>query len=142
MAEYGRGIKAGLLTGIIYGVIWSLIVYFGLPALLGLPISNPEIAAFWSGLALPLFVGELIWCVILGLIVGLIVGLLGGSLPKSSMVGGIIAGIIYWVILFISDFVLIGAVFTIGLYTIVEFIVTIFAFGILFGIFWKMFAKK
>jgi hypothetical protein len=140
MAEVGRGIKAGLLTGIIYGIIWSLIVWLGLPSLLGLPQSYIE--TLWTYIAVPLFVEELVWCIVLGLIVGLIVGLLGGAMPKSAFATGIIAGIIYWVILFVSDFVLIGTIFTIGLFTLVEFIVTILAFGILFGVFWKAFGKK
>lgn len=141
MADLRRGVLAGFLTGIIYGGIWSVIIWLGLPALLGLPLSNPTIQALWDMIALPLLVEELIWCTILGLIVGLIVGSLAGHMPKSSPATGIIAGIIFWIILFISDFVLIGAIFTIGLYTVVEFIVTVVVFGILFGIFWRAFKK-
>jgi hypothetical protein len=135
MADYARGIKAGIIASVIYALTWSIILFFTGATLLGYSV------ALWDLSAISYSVSTIIIGIIGGIIVGVIFASLYESLPsKSWIVKGIIAGLIFWLI-----FGLILGIATYGfavLYLSLTLVFQVFLFGILLGLIWNKLGKK
>lgn len=135
MADYARGIKAGIIASVVYALTWSIVLFFTGATLLGLS------AALWDLVAISYSVSTIIIGIIVGIIVGVIFAAVYDSLPsKSSIVKGIIAGLIYWLIIG-----LILGIATYGfamLYLGLTLVFQVFLFGILLGLIWDMLSRK
>ena len=137
MVDLNRGLKAGAVSGVIYGVAG--------------PIINGLIYSFsWRyGSPFYLFLNA-IWGIIPGLILGIIIGLIFAATYKlipgtTSMVKGIIISIFFWLIFSL----LLQYIFSYGSFYLSEsrqiiimldLILYVF-FGILLGVFWDKFEK-
>lgn len=136
MIEWGKGLKTGALSGIIYGVINSLtsIILYNFGYYYNLTIFFGLIFGFIPGL-------------IIGLIVGAVFALTYRILPgTTSLVKGIAISILFW---FLFSFMFQHIILKYGSYfsensqieIIVSLILYIF-FGFLLGIFWDKFSRS
>ena len=101
MAEYARGLKAGVISGLIFGIVnatvAAFIYWFMLESIPG-EMSEGWITVGLYTLSL-LIPGKIIFGIIGGVIFGLIFAAFYYKLPGSKpIVNGITTAIIYWVI--------------------------------------------
>lgn len=161
MVELVRGIKAGIVAGLIYGVfaaLWSFAGFALIASLLNVPITPPPFGGkyvTWSvnPLAYPI-IG-----LIFGVILGIIYAFVYNRLPEKtflkwtvSMTKGAILALIVWIIMFL---ITVPTGFSTGLffhelaeYRTFQIIMTAFAFWIFIilgqqlGYFWDKFKPK
>jgi hypothetical protein len=135
VADYGRGIKAGIIGSMVYSLVWSIFFFFTGATLLGQP------AALWDPFAVTYAASTIVSGIIGGIIVGAIFAALYDGLPtKNSIVKGINGGLIFWLI-----FSLILGFATYGfavLYLGATLIFQVLLFGTLLGVSWDMFGGK
>jgi hypothetical protein len=134
LAEYYRGIKAGVVAGVIYAMIDSVVFFVLGPALLEVS------SASWPAMML-LFLGSLtVGAVVGGVISGLIYATLYEELPtKSPTTKGIIVGAIFWVIFGVA----MNVIYLTALFFLIEsFVLKALVFGAMLSFFWKLFETK
>jgi len=135
MADFGRGIKAGMIAAIIESLIFAVVFFF-----LGETLTGWS-ASLWNSMGIVLVVGSVVYGIIGGIIIGIIFAALYERLPtKSSIVKAIIMGVIFWLI-----FGLLFGIMTEGFFLALEAVEAIFqvlVYGILLGFFWDMFGGK
>lgn len=134
MAEYDRGIKAGIVAGIVYAMIDSVIFFIMGPTLLGI---SP---ATWATTML-LFLGNLnVGAIVGGITTGLIYAALYEELPTASpTTKGIIVGIVFW---FVFGLALNNTYLAAIFFLIEGFELKAIFFGVMFSLFWKLLGTK
>ena len=154
MTEFKRGLKAGIVSGIIWGVIACTIGVLQAKIFLeekmsGFGYEMPLMAEqmFWQFvvMAYPLFI---IGGIILGIIVGLIYAAVYNSLPSSkSIIKGIVLLLIFWLIFVGIGFFLtmigsgkgIEGIESSYIESMAINLIVLVIFGILLGLFWDKF---
>ena len=150
MAEYVRGFKAGIISGLIFGIInatlAALIYWFMLDSMPG-EMSEGIIKAglYTISYMIP---GKIILGIIGSIIFGLIFAAFYDKLPGSKpIINGILLAIIYWLIfsVYIGHF---NKTYYLGLYgigyiddVIIGFIMYLF-WGFLLVSFWNKYSEK
>ena len=150
MAEYVRGLKAGVISGLIFGIVnatvAAFIYWFMLESLPG-EMSEGTIKAGLYTLSY-LIPGKIIFGIIGGVIFGLIFAAFYYKLPGSKpIVNGILLAIIYWLIFSVNIghfskefyFALYGTTYIDDV--IIGFIMYLF-WGFLFVSFWNKYSEK
>ena len=137
MADLNRGLKAGAVSGVIYGIVGE--------------VTKGIISSLSWGNEIPFYVFFMaIWGAIPGLILGIIIGLIYAvtykSLPgTTSMVKGIIISIFSWLIFsLLFQYIISYGRFYLSEYrqrTIMVDLILFLFFGILLGVFWDKFGK-
>jgi hypothetical protein len=110
MADWGRGAKAGLLSGVVYGVLNGMIALDvmtvrsaeiiaqlrgTLPS--GFPIQPERIMEYMQMMAVP---SSIISGIIFGTILGLVFSAVYERIPsKSPEIKGVIAAVVFWLIM-------------------------------------------
>ena len=158
MVELIRGIKAGVVAGLIWGVVHALLgsVFFVfIASLLGIPTTPPPFGGRYVALRVNPFMGLIIGP-IFGVILGIIFAFTYNRLPGkqlSSMAKGMVLALTVWVILFLMTVptgVSTGLFFSeLEEYRTLQIIMTAFAlwFFVIFlgqqlGRFWDRFKPK
>jgi len=150
MVEYSRGLKAGIISGLIFGIVNAIaaafIYWFMLESIPG---------EMWEGLTnagiytLTLLIpGKIIFGIIGGAIFGLIFAAFYNRLPGSKpIVNGIVIAIIYWLIFsvlighFSKEYYLASYGITYIADVVIGFIIYLF-WGFLLVSFWNKFSEK
>ena len=154
MTEWGRGAKAGLVSGLIYGILSGVIwaagfavfvpleeireVYF--PAKLFMEF-GPEFSLETLRMigVVSMFIAGIILGIVFGTIFGVIFAPTYMILPgKASLTKGIIFWVVFCILLPLAGVVLFGYICWI---TAINFIPMII-YGALLGLFWDRFAPK
>ncbi len=138
MAEFVRGIKAGIIAGIIYGIANIMlmvglteVIYPGYWALAGAAGATEMVIGIFT-------VTAIISGIIGGLIFGAIYAAAYDSLPSSSIVKGIIVAIILWLIFSVAlNYGTIGTYPIIAVFGLISSLI----WGAFVGVFWDKFEK-
>jgi len=141
MKDFGRGVKVGVCTGIIYGIISPIFLLIsGEYNYLYSTTSGNFLVIIWV-------FGTLIYGIIFGIIYGLIFGLIYAAVydkipGTSSTVKGIILSLLLWLIFSFSTFMFITSLpISRSTYdnTIIITLLGFLLLGFLVGVFWDKF---
>ena len=156
MTEYIRGLKSGVMSGLIFGIINALVAvfiyWFMLESMPGkMSEGLIEMGIYSSSILIP---GKIIFGIIGGVVFGLIFAAFYNKLPGSKpIVNAFLIAIIYWLIFSVITglfyrfyyFILIGITYIYGITYIVDVIIGFIMYqfwGFLLVIFWNKYSEK
>jgi hypothetical protein len=136
MADFGRGIKAGIVASIIYSLPYGLVL-LAIPAIILGGTGSPFWESYGTIIMLVTVVSAIVGGIVFGVVWGVIYAAAYDSLPSSSpIIKGIILGIAYWLV---TDVVFTLAFAGSIVYLVFSFILGALLFGSLLGLFWRVF---
>lgn len=153
MADFGRGIKAGIVSGIIYGIISVIfgaitaVIYWEtiLSNYAGITVGAADMMGVIGFLIPILAIAGIIGGIIFGLIFGLIYAAIYNSLPGStSVMKAIVLALIGWVLLSLGmgygNLAVDTMYYVVGnvIFGLIGWII----WGYLLGVFWDKFGAK
>jgi hypothetical protein len=147
LAEFGRGIKAGVVScvinGVIFGIMMAVVISIWtteFAVAIGATIPAEGVVVLADMWVVGAVIGSIIGGIIGGIIFGAIYAAVYGHLPgATSVVKGIVLSIIVWLVLGVPlNFAVIAALPIVAVLGLISSLI----WGALIGVFWDKFGGK